>query len=170
MSLGQTKSAATDVSRMLAGYSLSEAQMLAVSGYLNGKSKIEAARDAGYSETSGAAMFRSASVQAALAACIDRFMVGELAPQAIHTVSKLLADTATPAGVKATLALGVLDRAGFDAKRHQKQDGQAKDISAMSTDELQQQIAKIQREIDAKMRDITPDDAPNDAQDIDLFP
>lgn len=115
-------------------------------------------------------VFRSAKVQSALAAVVDRFLIGELAPMAVHTISRQLASDQTPPGVKATLALGVLDRAGFTAKRHEKADAPQRDASELTPDELQSEIDKLQAAIDAKMRDITPNDAPSATQDIDLYP
>lgn len=170
MTAGQTKGAMTDIARQLSGLDLSEQQMSYVYGYLTGRSKTEAALDAGYALGSAPAVYRSAKVQAAIAAAMDRFLVGELAPAAIHTISRVMADEKTPAGVRAQLALGVLDRAGFSAKRHEKGDQLGKDPSTMTPDELQQQIDKLQAQIEAKMRDITPVDVPRVAQDIDLYP
>ncbi|MER9685897.1 hypothetical protein [Mesorhizobium sp. M0139] len=167
---GQIKGAASDVADIIVAGDLNERQQIAVFEYLNGKSKIEAAIAGGYPATSGTSVFRQARVQAVLAAAMDRFMVGELAPAAIHTISRMLADNATPPGVKATLALGVLDRAGFSAKRHERPEGAGKDPSQMTTTELQQQIDKLEAQIVAKMRDITPVDAPSAEQDVDLYP
>lgn len=167
---GQIKGAASDVADIIVAGGLNERQQIAVFEYLNGKTKIEAAVAGGYPATSGTSVFRQARVQAVLAAAMDRFIVGELAPAAIHTISRMFGDPATPAGVKATLALGVLDRAGFSAKRHEKGDQAGKDSSTMTPEELQAQIDKLQAQIDAKMRDVTPVDAPIVQQDVDLYP
>lgn len=170
MSAGQTKGAMTDVARQFVGLGMTDQQMLYCYAYLSGRSKTEAAIDAGYAFGSAPAIHRSAKVQAAIAAAMDRFLIGELAPAAIHTISRVLADDKTAAGVKATLALGVLDRAGFSAKRHERPEGAGKDPSQMTTLELQEQIDKLEAQIVAKMRDITPVDAPSVAQDVDLYP
>jgi hypothetical protein len=160
----------TDASRILAKANLSERQANFVWLYLQGASKEAAAEAAGYSATSGSAVFRSAKVQAALVAVSDRFLLGELAPMALRTAHKLMGDDKTPSGVRATLALGILDRAGFTAKRHEKADGARFDAASATSDQLQAEIDRLQAEIDAKMRDITPDGAPTTNQDIDLYP
>jgi len=168
-SSGQTVGATTDLAETVVKSGLNDRQQIAVMAYLSGKSKIEAAIEAGYSDTSGTAVFRTAKMQAVYAAAMDRFLVGELAPQAIHTISRLLDDSKTPAGVRATLALGVLDRAGFSAKRHEKPGGSDKDPSTMTAADLQSEIDRLQREIDARMRDVTPVSAPITQQELDLY-
>lgn len=170
MAYGQTNAATTDMAKVLAGYALTDRALNAVLNFLNGLNKEDACEAAGYAKGSSGMVFRSAKVQAAISAAMDRFMVGELAPGAIHVLSRLLYDERVAAGVRKDIAFGLLDRAGFSAKRHEKGDSTSKDPSTMTPDDLQAQIDKLQREIDAKMRDITPNDAPNIQQDIDLYP
>lgn len=170
MAYGDVKATQTDVVKILAKHSLADRPLNAVLNFLNGLNKEDACLAAGYQKGSSGMVFRSAKVQSALAAVVDRFLIGELAPMAVHTISRQLASEQTPPGVKATLALGVLDRAGFTAKRHEKADAPQRDASTMTPDELQSEIDKLQAAIDAKMRDITPNDAPSSAQDIDLYP
>ena len=171
-----TKGVETNMRKALASasHSLSDRQLLFVTGFLEGKSKSEAALDAGYESASAAAVFRSAKVQAALSLVLDRFLVGELAPMAMRTAYRLMNDVLTPAGVKASLALGVLDRAGFTAKRHEaNQAASSKDPSAMSREELGAEIERLSREIDGRMKDITPDGAPVSepmtSQELDMY-
>lgn len=160
----------TDAARILVDRDLTERQVSFIWNYLQGMTKDGAATASGYLPGAGSTVFRGAKVQAALAACMDRFLVGELAPMALRTAHKLMDEDRTPPGVKASLVLGILDRAGFSAKRHEKGDQLGKDPSTMTPDELQAQIDKLQAQIEAKMRDITPIDAPSVAQDIDLYP
>ena len=169
-----TKGADTDVRAIVAGFpGLSERQCSYLNNFLTGQSKIDAAINAGYSGAAALAVHRSPRVQAALALAVERFLVGELAPAAIHVISRLMADDKTPAGVRGNLALGVLDRAGYSAKRHEKQAAQGKDASQMTRDELQAEIDKLAREIEGRMVDVTPDGVPDsepiEAQAIDLY-
>lgn len=160
----------TDARAIVAQSDLSERQQLFIFELLRGRNKTEAALAAGYREGSAGHVLRHAGVQRVLAACMDRFLVGELAPTAFGVVNKLMIDEKTPAGVRATLALGVLDRAGFGAKRHEKQAGEGKDVAQMSADELRQAIDKLQAEIDGRMHDVTPDSGPDDSQLAEIYP
>lgn len=169
MQYTSTKGAKTDVRQDLQVLGLNDRQWTFVSNFLDGKSFQAASDCAGYSVSSAKALLRSAKVQQAMALILDRFLVGELAPSAIHTISKLLNDAATPAGVKANLALGVLDRSGFSAKRFEKADGSLKDTSAMSAPELQAEIDRLSREIEAKMVDVTPVSEPLTDEDLELY-
>ena len=170
MAYGDIKAAHTDAANILAGYNLVERQLNAVLNFLNGLNKEDACLEAGYAKGSSGMVFRSGKVQGAIAAVMDRYLLGELAPMAMHTLTRQLASDQTPAGVKATIALGILDRAGFTAKRHDKTDGTRFDAASATSDQLQAEIDRLQSEIDAKMRDVTPDDAPTDNQAIELYP
>lgn len=170
MAYGQVTATETDVIKIVRGYGLDDRPLNAVINFLNGSTKEEACLDAGYAKGSSGMVFRSAKVQAALAAVIDRHLVGELAPGAIHVLSRLLYDERVAAGVRSNIAFGLLDRAGFTAKRHEKAGGDARDPSQLNPAELQAQIDKLQREIDGRMRDVTPNDAPNTTQVLDMFP
>jgi len=166
---GNMGGTATDARAIVAQSDLSERQQLFIAELLRGRNKNEAALAAGYREGSAGHVLRHAGVQRVLAAAMDRFLVGELAPTAFGVVNKLMLDEKTPAGVRAQLALGVLDRAGFGAKRHEKQAGDGKDVAQMSAEELRQAIDKLQGEIDGRMRDVTPVSVPNDSQVIELY-
>jgi len=167
--VGYMGGTATDARAIVARSGLNERQQLFIFELLKGSTKTEAARIAGYAEGTAATVLRAAGVQRTLVAAMDRFLVGELAPTAFGVVNKLMLDEKTPAGVRATLALGVLDRAGFGAKRHEKQAGDGKDVAQMSAEELRQAIDKLQAEIDGRMHDVTPDSAPSASQDIELY-
>lgn len=169
MQTAELKGFDTDAARILAAQNLSERQISFIYNYLQGMPKHDAAVAAGYETTSASAVFRGAKIQAALALVMDRFLLGELAPMALRTAHQIMGDPKAPAGVRATLALGVLDRAGFSAKRHEKGDGTAKDPSTMTAADLQSEIDRLQREIDARMRDVTPVSAPITQQELDLY-
>ena len=165
------KAAETDVRKAIEAVpGINERQIRYVLAFISGKSKSESAELAGYSPTSSSMLHRSAAVQAAIAACVERYLHGELLPLAFNVATRLLLDDRTPHGVRSSLALGILDRAGFDAKRHQRLAESGKDVSQMSADELQASIDKLQAEIDGRMKDVTPNSVPDDAQDVDLYP
>ena len=166
---GQIKATVTDTAKILAGYDLGERPLNALLNFLNGLNKEEACLAAGYAKGSSGMVFRSAKVQSAIGAVIDRFLVGELAPGSIHVLSTLLYDDRVAAGIRKDIAFGLLDRAGFSAKRFEKGQGEQQDASTMTVDQLQASIDKIQQAIDAKMRDVTPVDAPHDSQPIDMY-
>lgn len=170
MTVTDLKGFDTDSARILMKANLSERQMNFVWAYLQGATKEGAAAASGYSPASGSAVFRSGKVQAALALINDRFLLGELAPMALRTAHILLGDDKTPPGVRSTLALGILDRAGFTAKRHDKQGAAQFDATLATSDQLQSEIDRLQAEIEAKMLDVTPDDTPADSQAVDLYP
>lgn len=170
MAYGQTNATTTDMAKVLSGYALTDRALNAVLNFLNGLNKEDACEAAGYAKGSSGMVFRSAKVQAAIAATMDRFMLGELAPGALHVLSRLLYDEKVAAGVRKDIAFGLLDRSGFSAKRHERPEGTGKDPSQMTTTELQEQIDKLEAQIVAKMRDITPVDAPSAEQDVDLYP
>lgn len=169
MQTAELKGFDTDAARILAAQNLSDRQISFIYNYLQGMPKHDAAVAAGYETTSASTVFRGAKVQAALALVMDRFLLGELAPMALRTAHQIMGDPKSPAGVRATLALGVLDRAGFSAKRHEKPGGSDKDPSTMTAADLQSEIDRLQREIDARMRDVTPVSAPISQQELDLY-
>lgn len=148
---------------------MSERQIKYVLGVLAGLTQEQAAREAGY-QSSSSVVHRSVAVQRALSTIIEQYLTQDLLPLAFGVATKLLRSDTTPEGVRANLAVAIMDRAGFDAKRHQRLAESGKDVSQMSADELQASIDKIQAEIDGRMRDITPDSVPDDTQDIDLYP
>lgn len=170
MSTGQTKGAQTAVNRLTREFpALNDRQRLAVEAYLKGHTKTASTLIAGYRQESSAAVFGNATVQAVLAASVDRFLTGELAPAAIHTISKLMHDERTPAGVRAQLATSVLDRAGYGPKRFDKPDASSKDIGQLSKDELQSEIDRLSREIEHRMVDVTPVSEPITSQELDMY-
>lgn len=103
---------------------------------------------------------------------IDEFLTGEAAARAIVTLYETLTDARAAAGVKVQAALGILERAGYTAKRHERKDLGDVDISAMSPQQMRQALAKIDAELASHALDITPlsapDDKPSDSQALDF--
>jgi len=159
----------TAIRQELQQFGLTERQSSFINAYLDGLDFQAAALASGYSVVTAKALLRSAKVQQAMALILDRFLIGELAPAALHTISLLLNDSRTAAGIKANLALGVLDRSGFSAKRFDKQGELGKDASAMTSAELQAEIDKLSREIEGRMVDVTPDSEPPTSQELDTY-
>lgn len=145
-----------------AGIGLSEKQIKALCYYISGADKQTAMLDAGYPATHAWSFFQNGKVQAAMAAIVDRFLLVDAAPAALRALYQIVNDEKQAGGVRVQAANSLLDRAGFDAKRHSIVEGSGKDAASMSRDELQAEIERLSREIDGRMRDITPDSAPND--------
>lgn len=138
---------------------LTPKQSVYLHALFNGRSKEEAARDAGY--VNAAAAMRSPAVLAAVAAAADRYLLGELVPASLGVLQSLLLSDKTADGVRATIAFGLLDRAGFTAKRHDKRQDDGKDMLQLDPDQLRAAIDKLQRELDGQMVDVTPNGEPN---------
>lgn len=174
--VGNVAGARAFVIKNLDGLGLTDQQRAYVEAYLSGSTKMEACRIAGYSGQGMHQVHRSPKVQAALALAVERYLVGELAPAAISVISEMLADKKTPAGARATLALGVLDRAGFDAKRLDRKAAAGGDVSSMTRSQLEAEIQRLASEIDNRMVDVTPSagdgepvSEPDTTQVIDLY-
>lgn len=138
---------------------LTQKQSAFLMALFNGKSKEDAAREAGYQDA--ATPMRSAAVLAAVAAATDRYLLGELVPVALGVLQKLLISDRTPEGVRANIGFGLLDRAGFTAKRHEKRQDDDKDAAQMNPDELRAAITKLEGELTGRMVDVTPNGAPD---------
>lgn len=167
-----TKGAATDIRQaLLDTHSLSDRQVLFVTAFMQGASKSEAAIVAGYdSAQAGMAAWRSKKVQAAIALMVDRFLVGEAAPAALRALYQIVNDESgrVAGGVRVAAAVAILDRAGFNAKRHQGGEAEL-DIGAMSAAELRQALARIDAELTGRMVDVTPDSEPMTSQELDTY-
>lgn len=138
--------------------------------YVTGDDKATACRKAGYPETASWTLFNRPKLRAAIPLIIDAFLLEDAAPAALRALYRVVTSDKEAAGVRIAAANSLLDRAGFTAKRHDKADTPQRDASTMTPDELQSEIDKLQAAIDAKMRDITPDDEPSTEQGIDLYP
>lgn len=137
--------------------------------YMLGNSKSKSGQMAGYSsEHATSVAWHSPRVQAAMALVLERFLTTELAPLAMREAYRILDNPNTAAGVKANLATSIMDRAGFDAKRHDRQAAQEKDPSRKSPEELRAEIEALEAALLAKARDVTPVGAPSDPYAIDF--
>ena len=151
-------------------HSLSDRQLLFVTAVLSGKGKGEAARLAGYNDsTNGVAAWQSKKVQAAVAVLIDRFLVGEAATLAVGVLYEIAGDKRVASGVRVTAANSLLDRAGFTAKRHEKLGDIAQDIADMSAAQIRARIAALDTELDQRMVDVTPSSEPMTEQELDTY-
>jgi len=136
-----------------AGLSLTEKQIRILQFYIGGMSKSAACEAAGFPPTLSWSAFNHPKMAAAVGAVVDQFLTVEAAPAALRLLYKVVDDDKMAAGVRVQAANSLLDRAGFTAKRHEKQDDNTRDVSTMSADELRAQIAKLE----AEMQDVTPD-------------
>lgn len=156
-----------------AGMQLSKQQLTAVLAYLTGMSKNDAMRAAGYTENKSWAVFESANVKNAIAVILESFLQSDAAPAALRALYTIVSDDRAAPGIRVQAANSLLDRAGYDAKRHARAHESTKDVSTMTGVELQAEIDRLQQQIDARMTDITPvsvtDDEPSDSQDIDMY-
>lgn len=149
------------------GLMLSDKQFLMLYYYLQGATKTEACVKAGLRPTSATMLFGSAKVQAAIAMVLERFLVGDAAPAALRCLYQILHDPKAAPGVRVTAANSLLDRAGFDNKRLAKvQDADGKDVSTMTADQLRAEIARLEREQESRMKDVTNHDSAPDSEPI----
>lgn len=151
-----------------AGLALPERQFEMLLYYITGDDKATACRKAGYPETASWTLFNRPKLRAAVPLIIDAFLLEDAAPAALRALYRVVTSDNEAAGVRIAAANSLLDRAGFTAKRHEKPGAQAFDASNATVSQLHDEADRLQREIDAKMRDITPDDAPNDEQATDF--
>jgi hypothetical protein len=152
------------------GIDLPERQFEMLYHYVSGDDKATACRKAGYPATASWTLFNRGKVRRALPLIIESFLVTDAAPAALRALYRIVTDDKAPGGVQVQAANSLLDRAGFGAKRHEKQAGEGKDVAQMSADELRQAIDKLQAEIDGRMHDVTPDSEPDDSQLAEIYP
>lgn len=153
-----------------AGIDLPQRQFEMLCYYISGDDKATACRKAGFPATASWTLFNRPKLRAAVPLIIDAFLVEDASPAALRALYRIVTDEKQAGGIRVQAANSILDRAGFTAKRHEKADAPQRDASTMTPDELQSEIDKLQAAIDAKMRDITPNDTPTSTQDIDLYP
>ncbi len=154
------KSADTDAKAVIAAFpGLTKQQSVYLHLIFTGWSKDVAAREAGYANA--AAAMRSAGVLAAIAAAADRYLLGELVPASLGVLQTLLLSEKTAEGVRANIAFGLLDRAGFTAKRHDKRQDGEQELAGQSPEQLRAAITKLEGELTGRMVDITPNGAPD---------
>lgn len=108
----------------------------------NGKSRVEAYKEAGYSahdcKANANKYYRqnSAYIQAYIAE-----HVGCHAPTALKVIIEIMNDQGEKGGIRLKAAQDVMDRAGFGAK--QKIELTTKDAKEMTTEELSSEITKL---------------------------
>lgn len=147
------------------GIALNEKQFSALNYYLQGESKSDACVKAGLGATSSWSLFANPKVQSAMALVLERFLVVDAAPAALRCLYSIVQDERAAPGVRVTAANSLLDRAGFDAKRLAKQGNDTRELSTMTADELRAEIARLEREQEGRMKDITADSEPNSEPD-----
>lgn len=156
--------------RAIARLGLDERQEIFAAAMVSGRSLQEACTLSGYSVTVGYQQLRRPIMQAAIAAAIDASLRSDLAPLALATARKMIASDKTSDGARTTLILGVLDRAGYGADRFKRQAADSgRDVTQMRAEELRSEIDQLQREIEGRAVDITPDGAADVAQALDLY-
>jgi hypothetical protein len=152
--------------------SLTEMQLVFINYLVEGLTQTEAARLAGYSHPSEQAwhLVRHPRIQDELQVRRQARIVSRTVGLALAAMDAALEDpkashTAKFPYVKLALALGGHHERVNDAKGIQN-----KDLSEMTPDELAQTIAEARQaraDIEARMRDVTPNDAQKDGPVID---
>jgi len=129
---------------------------------VEGKPPEEAAKLAGYHPKSAYRTLRLPAVAAAISENIQLDLAAAGAPLAYRVAKSLLTDVNVSARVRADLSIKVLDRAGHIAPTRKNPAAQ-KALSEMSRDELaafidrnQTEIDKIESELAARAKDISP--------------
>lgn len=158
------------VKHALARSGLDEREETFAAALIAGRSMQEACDVSRYSLAEGYRLLRRPIVQAAIAAAIDASLRSDLAPLALVTARKMIASDKTADGARTTLILGVLDRAGYSADRFKRQAADSgRDVTQMKAEELRAEIDRLQREIEGRAIDVTPNDTADVAQALDMF-
>lgn len=117
--------------------------------------------------------FARPKIRRIMAVTIDRWLATEAASTAFGVLYSVATDARMPAGARVNAANSLLDRAGYDVKRIDRQAAIEKPVGDMSIADLEALI----RDKEAQLRDISAgkiiDDAPNDepmtTQEIDMY-
>ena len=146
---------------------LTDRQLVFIRIIVEGGNYTDAARVAGYSDpdTQGWRLARYPAVQREIKERRLARILGKTAGLALNALDKVLEDpevspTARFPYVKLALAI-----AGYGEKSQETKDMHSKDLSEMTPEELAQTIQDARQaraEIEARMRDVTPEDAQND--------
>ena len=150
----------------LAPFDLDDRQRAFVAAILDGKDPRSAARDVGYSESSGYRLTTTPKIQAALRAELVRRMATEGLPLAYSVLVQILRDENAPARVRVDAAKTVLDRGGMPAQRAiaAKETGE-KSLSEMTTDELRNMVDKLESALSERAKPIDSDRSARPADD-----
>lgn len=125
---------------------------------LNGVSVNEACATAGLTESQGYTFLRSSSFLEELHSAIKVDLKSQLLPLAVSVAREIMSNKNAPAGVRATLAIQIMDRAGLappkgDAPAH-------RDPTVMSPGELHREIQRLERELSDRAKPVILPDAP----------
>ena len=130
---------------------------------VEGRPPEEAAKLAGYHPKSVYRTLRLPAVAAAISETIQLDLASVGAPLAYRVAKSLLQDECVSARVRADLAIKVLDRAGHIAPTRKETPAQ-KALAEMTRDELaafidrnQAEIDKIEGELAARAKDVSPE-------------
>jgi hypothetical protein len=161
------------MAREIALKDLDERQLLFVTYYIDGGSGEDAARRAGYAESTSKGWRHALLVQPHIAYAIAlgvRRALADSAPMALKTL-KDLAEKAESEKVRADCARALLDRAGFVAPRATIAPGKdEKPLHEQSTDELQTLAARLESELAGRAKPVSSATAaPQVENDVDLI-
>lgn len=154
---------------------LTDRQARFVKAYVrNGGRQEDACIEAGYSEVSARQiayeLTRLPHVQEAIKAEQARTIRGELASLAVKVVREILTDPLVKPGIRAELAIKVLDRAGHVAPKADTGDNKAKSLEDMSIAELEAFIREKETTLKpvGQAETVAPDQPPARPQTIEL--
>lgn len=130
---------------------LTELQARFVDALISGKSPDEAKLAAGYCDTTPTiSILRSKLVENAMSAICTARLHGPMRLKALSALDQLLSDT-IPAATRLNAVKVVLDQTASG-----DQHGDAKPLSELGIEELERQVAALEAEREARMKDVTP--------------
>lgn len=142
----------------LAPFDLDDRQKTFVAAILNGRDPKAAARESGYSESSGYRLTTTPKIQAALRSELMRRMATEGLPLAYSVLVSILRDESAPARVRVDAAKTVLDRGGMPAQRASAiKETSEKSLSEMTTDELRAMVDKLEGALSDRAKPVDSD-------------
>jgi hypothetical protein len=156
----------------VARHNLNQRQTEFVRHFVAGSSPDDAAAAAGYgSYGAGRAVLRSAAVVAAVDQELRQLLAAEAAPLALSFLMEVVTNHAGKYGerVRVDAAKTLLDRAGYQAPKHQEAPGSAKDPHQMGTAELHDLVMKLEGELASRAKVIEPVACQTDSQLADLI-
>lgn len=154
---------------------LSDKQRAFVIECAKGTPATVAATMAGYSIPEQAAynLKANATVQAAIAAEVRRFLISEAAPAAIHLMYEFMVDKDLDKKLRLACAKTVADRAGFIAPKAKDASSlENKSLVDMTAEEMREMASRIQKELSDRsvvVIDHAPQQDQQPSQAIDMF-